>query len=76
MYNLKLTKKECMDLIEMLERHRRQGEDKALASLRHKIKTNFQSQFNSEERAEKVSDEDVLRNAARAMGPSYCETCD
>lgn len=76
MFRLKLNKQECMDLIEMLESHRREGEDKALAALRHKIKTDFQSQFNSEERAAKVSDEDVLKNAAVAMGPSYCETCD
>jgi len=76
MYNLKLSKKECMDLIEMLEQHRREGEDKALAALRHKIKTDFQSQFSSEERASNLSEEDVLKNAAVAIGPSYCETCD
>ena len=76
MFNLRLNKQECMDLIEMLEKHRTEGEDSALAALRHKIKNDFQSQFSQEERAANITDEDVLKNASVAMGPSYCETCD
>ena len=76
MFNLKLNKQECMDRIEMLEKHRTEGEDIALAALRHKIKNDFQSQFASEERKSNISEEDVLKNASIAMGPAYCETCD
>ena len=76
MFNLKLNKQECMDLIEMLEKHRTEGELASLAALRHKIKNDFQSQFASEERKSNISEEDVLKNASIAMGPAYCETCD
>ena len=76
MYTLRLNKKECMDLIEMLESQRHEGEDMALAALRSKVKNEFQAQFRNEERAEGISQDDVLKNASIAMGPSFCETCD
>ena len=48
----------------------------ALAALRSKVKNEFQAQFRNEERAEGISEDDVLKNASIAMGPSFCETCD
>ena len=44
-YILKLKKEECMGLIEILELFRKDEEDETTIELRHKIKTQFQTQF-------------------------------
>ena len=75
-YTLKLKKEECMGLIEILELFRKEDEDEATVELRNKIKSQFQSQFDKIENSENVTAEDVLKNAATVMGPSFCETCD
>ena len=75
-YTLKLKKEECMGLIEILELFRKDDEDNATIELRHKLKTQFQEQFDTIENSEPVTKEDVLKNAASIMGPSFCETCD
>ena len=75
-YTLKLKKEECMGLIEILELFRKEDEDQATVELRHNIKTQFQVQFDEIEKSEPVTKEDVLKNAATVMGPSFCETCD
>ena len=75
-YTLKLKKEECMGLIEILELFRKEEEDEATVELRNKIKSQFQSQFDKIENSENVTAEDVLKNAATVMGPSFCETCD
>ena len=75
-YSFNLTKEESMGLIEILELFRKDGEDEATVELRHNIKTQFQTQFDEMEKTESVTKEDVLRNAANVMGPSFCDTCD
>tara|TARA_R100001086_G_scaffold246049_1_gene177776 strand:- start:1699 stop:1935 length:237 start_codon:yes stop_codon:yes gene_type:complete len=75
-YTLKLKKEECMGLIEILELFRKDDEDNSTIELRHKLKTQFQEQFDTIENSEPVTKEDVLKNAASVMGPSFCETCD
>ena len=75
-YILKLKKEECMGLIEILELFRKDEEDETTIELRHKIKTQFQTQFDEIENLEAVDEEDVLKNAAAVMGPTFCETCD
>ena len=75
-YTLKLKKEECMGLIEILELFRKDDEDNTTIELRHKLKTQFQEQFYTIENSEPVTKEDVLKNAASIMGPSFCETCD
>jgi len=75
-YILKLKEEECMGLIELLELFRKEDEDEATVELRHKIKTQFQTQFDEIKNTETVTKEDVLKNAATIMGPSFCETCD
>ena len=75
-YILKLKKEECMGLIEILELCRKDEEDETTIELRHKIKTQFQTQFDEIENLEAVDEEDVLKNAAAVMGPTFCETCD
>tara|TARA_R100000654_G_scaffold40980_1_gene67111 strand:- start:3103 stop:3333 length:231 start_codon:yes stop_codon:yes gene_type:complete len=76
MYKITLDKKEIMQLIEMLESHRCEGEDKSLAALRHKIKNLFQEQFIAEEKISNYSEQDVLNAAKAAMGPTHCDSCD
>ena len=75
-YTLKLKKEECMGLIEILELFRKEDEDEDTVELRNKIKSQFQSQFDKIENSDNVTAEDVLKNAATVMGPSFCETCD
>mgnify|MGYP003131552195 FL=1 len=75
-YILKLKEEECMGLIELLELFRKEDEDENTVELRHKIKTQFQTQFDEIKKTENVTKEDVLKNAATIMGPSFCETCD
>tara|TARA_Y100000114_G_C11610172_1_gene254739 strand:+ start:189 stop:425 length:237 start_codon:yes stop_codon:yes gene_type:complete len=75
-YILKLKEEECMGLIEILELFRKEDEDETTVELRHKIKTQFQTQFDEIKNTETVTKEDVLKNAATVMGPSFCETCD
>ena len=75
-YTLKLKKEECMGLIEILELFRKEDEDESTVELRNKIKAQFQTQFDEIENSEPVTKEDVLKNAATIMGPSFCETCD
>jgi|TARA_R100001443_G_scaffold48872_1_gene61262 hypothetical protein len=75
-YILKLKEEECMGLIEILELFRKEDEDESTVELRHKIKTQFQVQFDEIQKTEPVTKEDVLKNAASVMGPSFCETCD
>lgn len=65
-----------MGLIEILELFRKDEEDEATIELRHKIKTQFQTQFDKRKNTETVNEKDVLRNAAAVMGPTFCETCD
>lgn len=65
-----------MGLIEILELFRKDEEDEATIELRHKIKTQFQNQFDKRKNTETVNEKDVLRNAAAVMGPTFCETCD
>jgi len=75
-YTLKLKKEECMGLIEILELCRKEDEDESTVELRNKIKSQFRAQFDKIENSEHVTAEDVLKNAATVMGPSFCETCD
>ena len=75
-YSFVLTKEEAMGLIEILELFRKEGEDEATIELRHNLKTQFQTQFDEIEKTEPVTKEDVLKNAATVMGPSFCDTCD
>ena len=75
-YILKLKEEECMGLIELLELFRKEDEDESTVELRHKIKTQFQTQFDEIKNTEPVTKEDVLKNAATIVGPSFCETCD
>ena len=75
-YTLNLKKEECMGLIEILELFRKEDEDEATVELRNKIKAQFQTQFDEIENSEPVTKEDILKNAATVMGPSFCETCD
>lgn len=75
-YSFNLTKEESMGLIEILELFRKEDEDEATYQLRHNIKTQFQTQFDEIENKEPVTKEDVLKNAATVMGPSFCDTCD
>jgi len=75
-YILKLKEEECMGLIEILELFRKEDEDESTVELRHKIKTQFQVQFDEIQKTEPVTKEDVLKNAASVMGPSFSETCD
>lgn len=60
-YTLKLKKEECMGLIEILELFRKDDEDNSTIELRHKLKTQFQEQFDTIENSEPVTKEDVLK---------------
>lgn len=76
-YLIKLDEEQLMALIEMIEKHRCEGEEKLCSQVRTSIKSQFQSQYKEKEQSVSVPDEDDMLEAAKqTMGPNYCDNCD
>jgi len=65
-YNITLDKEQIKALIEMIEKHRCEGENELCSNLRTSIKNQYQSQYR----------EDVIENSKAAFGPNHCDSCD
>jgi hypothetical protein len=75
-YNIKLDEEQFMALIEMIEKHRCEGEEDLCSLVRTSVKAQFQEQFMEKEDAVTVEDDDVLEAAKKTLGPGYCDNCD
>ena len=76
MYNIKLDEEQFMALIEMIEKHRCEGEEDLCSLVRTSVKAQFQEQFMEKENELTVEEEDVLDAAKKTLGPGYCDNCD
>jgi len=65
-----------MALIEMIEKHRCEGEEDLCSLVRTSVKAQFQEQFMGKENQLTVEEEDVLDAAKKTLGPGYCDNCD
>ena len=75
-YLIKLDEEQFMALIEMIEKHRCEGEEKLCSQVRTSIKSQFQFQYKEKEQSDSVTDGDMLEAAKQTMGPNYCDNCD
>jgi hypothetical protein len=75
-YNIKLDEEQFMALIEMIEKHRCEGEEDLCSSVRTTIKSQFQSQFLEKEEEITLEVDDILEAAKKTLGPGYCEDCE
>lgn len=75
-YNIKLDEEQFMSLIEMIEKHRCEGEDEICSNVRTSVKAQFQSQFMDKEYKVNVSDDDIVEAAKKTLGPGYCDNCE
>tara|TARA_R100000995_G_C3484510_1_gene126340 strand:+ start:1019 stop:1252 length:234 start_codon:yes stop_codon:yes gene_type:complete len=75
-YNIKLDEEQFMALIEMIEKHRCEGEEDLCSLVRTSVKAQFQEQFMEKEDAVTVEADDVLEAAKKTLGPGYCDNCD
>ena len=75
-YNIKLDEEQFMALIEMIEKHRCEGEEDLCSSVRTTIKSQFQSQFLEKEEEITLEVDDILEAAKQTLGPGYCDDCE
>lgn len=75
-YNIKLDEEQFMALIEMIEKHRCEGEEDLCSSVRTTIKSQFQSQFLEKEEEITLEADDILEAAKKTLGPGYCDDCE
>lgn len=75
-YNIKLDEEQFMALIEMIEKHRCEGEEDLCSSVRTTIKSQFQSQFLEKEEEITLEVDDILEAAKKTLGPGYCDDCE
>ena len=75
-FHIRLDEKQIMSLIEMVEQHRAEGEEKIFSDVRHSIRAQFQEQFQKREEQVAVDSDDVLSAAKQTLGPNYCDNCD
>jgi len=75
-YNIKLDEEQFKALIEMIEKHRCEGEDGICSSVRTSVKSQFQEQYKGKEEKVTIDADDILGAAKRALGPGYCDNCD
>jgi hypothetical protein len=75
-YNIKLDEEQFMALIEMIEKHRCEGEEDLCSSVRTTVKSQFQSQFLKKEEEITLEVDDILEAAKKTLGPGYCEDCE
>jgi len=65
-----------MSLIEMIEKHRCEGEDDICSNVRTSVKAQFQNQFMEKEEQATVEADDILDAAKKTLGPGYCDNCE
>jgi len=75
-YNIKLDEEQFKALIEMIEKHRCEGEDGICSSVRTSVKSQFQEQYKGKEEKPTIDADDILGASKRALGPGYCDNCD
>ena len=76
-YNIKLDEEQFMALIEMIEKHRCEGEEDMCSLVRTSVKAQFQEQFmEKEETTITIGADDVIEAAKKTLGPGYCDNCD
>ena len=75
-YNIRLDEEQFMSLIEMIEKHRCEGEDDICSDVRTSVKAQFQNQFMEKEEQATVEVDDILDAAKKTLGPGYCDNCE
>ena len=75
-YNITLDKEQIKALIEMIEKHRCEGENELCSNLRTSIKNQYQSQYREEQEDNSMTEEEVIDNSKAAFGPNRCDDCD
>jgi len=75
-YNIRLDEEQFMSLIEMIEKHRCEGEDDICSDVRTSVKAQFQNQFMEKEEQAIVEADDILDAAKKTLGPGYCDNCE
>tara|TARA_R100000008_G_scaffold82913_1_gene67678 strand:+ start:613 stop:846 length:234 start_codon:yes stop_codon:yes gene_type:complete len=75
-YLIKLDEEQLMALIEMIEKHRCEGEEKVCSQVRTSVKSQFQSQYKEQSVKRAVDSDDMLEAAKQIMGSNYCDNCD
>jgi len=75
-YNIRLDEEQFMSLIEMIEKHRCEGEDDICSDVRTSVKAQFQNQFMEKEEQATVEADDILDAAKKTLGPGYCDNCE
>ncbi len=75
-YNIRLDEEQFMSLIEMIEKHRCEGEDDICSNVRTSVKAQFQNQFMEKEEQATVEADDILDAAKKTLGPGYCDNCE
>ena len=75
-YNITLDKEQIKALIEMIEKHRCEGENELCSNLRTSIKNQYQSQYREEQEDNSMTEEEVIDNSKAAFGPNHCDSCD
>jgi len=75
-YNIQLDEEQFMALIEMIEKHRCEGEEELCSSIRTSIKSQFQSQFHKHEEELNLEVDDIVESTKKTLGPGYCDNCD
>jgi hypothetical protein len=75
-YNIILDEEQFMSLIEMIEKHRCEGEDDICSDVRTSVKAQFQNQFMEKEEQATVEADDILDAAKKTLGPGYCDNCE
>lgn len=75
-YNIKLDEEQFMALIEMIEKHRCEGEEDLCSLVRTSVKAQFQEQFMEKEETITIGADDVIEAAKKTLGPGYCDNCD
>jgi len=74
-YQFRLDKDHIKALIEMIEKHRCEGENKICVDLRTSIKNQYKEQYQKKEEGS-ITDKDILKNAVSMYGPNHCDNCD
>ena len=75
-YNIKLDEEQFMALIEMIEKHRCEGEENICSNVRTSVKAQFQEQFMEKEEEITLEEDDILKAAKQTLGPAYCDNCE
>ena len=75
-YTISLDEEQVMSLIEMIEKHRCDGEEELCSSIRTSVKSQFQSQFKEKEEEVTLGVDDILQSTKKTLGPGFCDNCE